>query len=65
VEVELDIHEKVICTEVDLASDDERKIWASFLQRTASIGHLTHFLGNFLSSHLLGHVLQKTHVVEF
>jgi hypothetical protein len=26
VEVDLDIHEKEICTEVDLASNDERKI---------------------------------------
>jgi hypothetical protein len=48
VEVDLDIHEKVICTEVDLASDDERKIWASFLQRTTCNGHLAHFLGKFI-----------------
>jgi hypothetical protein len=33
-EVDLDIHKNVICIEVDLASDDERKIWASFLQIT-------------------------------
>ena len=28
-EVDLNIYEKVKCTEVDLAFDDERKIWAS------------------------------------
>jgi hypothetical protein len=45
VEVDLDIHEKVKCTEVDLASDDERKIWASFFQRTICTSHLAHVLG--------------------
>jgi hypothetical protein len=47
VEVDLDIHEKVICTEVDLAYDDERNIWESFLPINSYIGHLKHFLGKF------------------
>jgi hypothetical protein len=58
VEVDLDIHEKVICIEVDLASDDERKIWASFLQRT-TVPATSHLLGKFLANQLIGHVLQK------
>jgi hypothetical protein len=65
VEVDLDIHEKVICTKFDLASDDKRKIWESYLQIIACTGHLVHFLGIFIMCRLIGHVLQKTHVVEF
>jgi hypothetical protein len=65
VEFDLEIHEKVICIEVDLASDNERKTWTSFLQRTAYTGHFTHFLGKFLVCQLIGHVMQKTHVIEF
>ena len=65
VEVYLDIHEKVICTEVDLAFDDKRKIWEIFLQRNACTSHLTHFLGKFHMFRLIGNVLQKTHIVEF
>ena len=61
-EVDLEIHETVKCTEVDLASDDERKIWASFFQRTICIGHPTHFLGKILAGRLIGHVLHKTHI---
>ena len=64
-EVDLDIQEKVICTKVDLEFDDERKIWASCLQRTVYTGHLTDFLGKFIAFRLVGHVLQDTHVVEF
>jgi hypothetical protein len=59
VEVDLDIHEKVICTEVDLTSDEEKKIWSSFLQRTAYTSHLAHCLGKFLMCRLIGHVFQK------
>jgi hypothetical protein len=65
VEVDLDIHKKLICMEVDLASDEERKISTSFLQRIACTGHIAHFLGKFPACRLIGHVLQKIHVVEF
>ena len=63
-EVDLDIHEKVKCIEVDLSSNDEKKIWASCFQRTTYINHLTHVLGELSTRRLIGHVLHKTHVVE-
>jgi hypothetical protein len=63
-EVNLDIYEKVKCTEFDLASDDERKIWASCFQITICTGHLTHVLGKIFRCWLIGHVLHKTRVVE-
>jgi hypothetical protein len=65
VEVDLGIHENVMCTKVDLESDDERKIPTSFPQRTTYIVHLTHSLGKYILCRLIGHVLQETHVIEF
>jgi hypothetical protein len=64
VEVDLYIHEKVKCIEVDLASDYERKISTSYFQRTISIAHNTHFLGKLLVGRIIGHVPHKTHIVE-
>jgi hypothetical protein len=64
VEVDLDIHEKVKCTEVDLAYEAERKIWESCFQRTTCTGHLTHVMGKILACRLIGNVMHKAHVLE-
>jgi len=64
VEVDLDIHEKLICIEVDTTFDEERKILANFFQRTNCTGHLVHVLGKIIVCRLIGHVLHKTHVIE-